>query len=55
MQMANVIDKAPDINNDNLPPLEIVRQMIEYETFLRLSEPIQELFDFYRNDDTAVT
>lgn len=41
--------------NDGFPPLEVLRQMIEYETHLRLSDSIQELFDLYRQDDKAVT
>ncbi|CAF2120360.1 unnamed protein product [Rotaria magnacalcarata] len=44
-----------NVLSDDLPPLEIVREMIKYETFLRLSEPIQELFDSYRTDDNAIT
>ncbi len=73
MQMENIIDKPPDIDNelhsgdifssskgqqilnDDLPPLEIVRKMIKYETSLRLSEPIQQLFDLYHTDDNAIT
>lgn len=41
--------------NDGFPPLEVLRQMIEYETHLRLSDSIQELFDLHRQDDKAVT
>ncbi|CAF1915608.1 unnamed protein product [Rotaria magnacalcarata] len=36
------------------PPIEIVREMITYETSIRLSEPIQELMDFYHNDETSL-
>ena len=41
--------------SDDLPPLEMVREMIRYETKLRLSEPIQELFDLHHKDDQAIT
>ena len=41
--------------SDQLPPLEIVRQMIEYETQLRLSESVQELLDLYHENDDAIT
>ncbi|CAF1608240.1 unnamed protein product [Rotaria magnacalcarata] len=37
------------------PPIEIVREMITYETSIRLSEPIQELMDFYHNDETSLS
>ena len=47
--------KEQQLLSDAFPPLEIVRKMIEYETKLRLSEPIQQLFDLYHTDDTAVT
>ncbi|UJR31333.1 hypothetical protein I4U23_018831 [Adineta vaga] len=43
------------ILSEDLPPLEIVREMIKYETTLRLSEPIQDLFDLYHQDDKAIT
>lgn len=43
------------ILSDDLPPLEIVRKMITYETSLRLSEPVQQLFDLYHTDDNAIT
>lgn len=58
------MDKPPDIVtgsdkemklNDDLPPLDILRQMIQYETSLRLSEPVQQLFDLYHKDDEAIT
>ena len=41
--------------SDELPPIEIVRQMIEYETRLRLCGPIQEIMDEYHTDGKAVT
>ena len=41
--------------SDALPPLETVRDMIQYETRLRLSEPVQDLFDLYQGDDRAIT
>ena len=63
--MTDTLDKPPDIVSqldkqqltlsDDLPPLNILRQMIQYETALRLSEPVQELFDLYHNDDNAIT
>lgn len=37
------------------PPLEIVQQMIIYETHLRLSKSIQQIMDEYRDDEAAVT
>ncbi|CAF1057994.1 unnamed protein product [Rotaria sordida] len=43
------------ILSDDLPPLDIVRKMIKYETFLRLSDPIQQLFELYHKDDNAIT
>jgi hypothetical protein len=43
------------ILKDDLPPLDIVRQMIKYETSLRLSDPVQQLFDLYHKDDNAIT
>lgn len=43
------------ILSDGLPPLEIVRKMIKYETSLRLSEPVQQLLDLYHTDDNAIT
>ncbi|CAF3263724.1 unnamed protein product [Rotaria socialis] len=36
------------------PPIETVREMITYETSIRLSEPIQELMDFYHNDEASL-
>jgi hypothetical protein len=47
--------KKQQILNDGLPPLDIVRQMIKYETSLRLSDPVQQLFDLYHTDDNAIT
>ncbi|CAF0970137.1 unnamed protein product [Rotaria sordida] len=42
-------------NSDELPPIETLREMIMYETRLRLSEPIQELMDLYHIDEDSVT
>ena len=39
---------------DELPLIETIRDMITYETRLRLSEPIQQLIDMYHEDETAV-
>ncbi len=39
---------------DELPPIETIRDMITYETRLRLSEPIQLLIDMYHEDETAM-
>ncbi|CAF1111635.1 unnamed protein product [Didymodactylos carnosus] len=52
-----LIASNEDKNNlsDDLPPLEIVQQMIVYETHLRLSESVQQLMDFYHEDEHAVT
>ncbi len=41
--------------SNELPPIEIVREMILYETRLRLSDSIQELMDEYYTDEAAVT
>ncbi|CAF4457073.1 unnamed protein product, partial [Didymodactylos carnosus] len=41
--------------SDELPPIETIREMIDYETRIRLSKPIQELMDMYHMDETAVT
>lgn len=41
--------------SDELPPIDIVRQMILYETRLRLSDSIQELMDEHHTDESAVT
>ncbi|CAF4950817.1 unnamed protein product [Rotaria sp. Silwood1] len=37
-----------------LPPIEILREMIAYETSIRLSDPIQELMDVYHKDESAL-
>ena len=41
--------------SDEYPPLDIVRQMILYETRLRLCDSIQELMDEYHHSEQAVT
>ncbi len=41
--------------SEELPPIEIVREMIFYETSLRLSHSIQEIMDEYHTDESAVT
>ena len=41
--------------SDELPPIEVVREMILYETRLRLSDSIQEIMDEYHADEYAVT
>ena len=41
--------------SDELPPIEIVREMILYETRLRLSDSIQKLMDEYHTEEAAVT
>jgi hypothetical protein len=41
--------------SDEFPSIEIVREMIVYETRLRLSDSIQELMDEYHTDENAVT
>ncbi len=41
--------------SDELPSIEIVRQMILYETRLRLSDSIQQIMDEYYTDEAAVT
>ena len=40
--------------SDELPPIETIREMIAYETCIRLCEPIQELIDIYHTDEAAV-
>ncbi|CAM4917617.1 unnamed protein product [Rotaria socialis] len=40
--------------SDELPPIETLREMIAYETNIRLSEPIQELMDVYHTDEAAL-
>lgn len=42
-------------SSEELPPLEIVREMIVYETRLRLSNSIQKIMDEYHTDECAVT
>jgi hypothetical protein len=42
-------------SSDELPPIEIIREMILYETRLRLSDSIQALMDENHTDGTAVT
>ena len=41
--------------SDELPPIDIVRQMILYETRLRLSDAVQNVMDQYYTDESAVT
>lgn len=41
--------------SDELPPIETIREMIAYETRLRLSEPIQELMELYHTDESSLT
>lgn len=41
--------------SDELPPIEVLREMIAYETDLRLSEPIQELIESCHTDEKALT
>jgi hypothetical protein len=40
---------------DESPTVETIREMIIYETRLRLSEPIQDLMDVYYKDEGAAT
>jgi hypothetical protein len=40
--------------SDELPPIETLREMIAYETRLRLSEPIQELIESYHTNEAAL-
>ena len=40
--------------SDELPPIEIIREMLAYETRIRLSESIQELMDVYHTDEAAL-
>jgi len=47
--------KEQQILRDDLPSLETLRKMIKYETSLRLSDPVQQLFDLYHTDDNAIT
>jgi hypothetical protein len=41
--------------SDEMPPIGILREMILYETRLRLSESIQDLMDQYHDDEESVT
>ncbi|CAF2412893.1 unnamed protein product [Rotaria sp. Silwood2] len=41
--------------SDELPSIEIVREMVLYETRLRLSDSIQKIMDEYHTDECAVT
>ena len=41
--------------SDELPPIEIVREMILYETRLRLSDSVQDIMDENHTDESAVT
>lgn len=54
MTAETINEKPPDLKED-LPPLEIVRQMIDYETRLRLSDSVQDLFEVHHKDDQAIT
>ncbi|CAF4539517.1 unnamed protein product, partial [Rotaria sp. Silwood2] len=42
-------------SSQELPPIEIIREMILYETRLRLSASIQKIMDEYHTDGCAVT
>ncbi len=41
--------------SQELPPIETLREMILYETRLRLSDSVQEIMDEYHTDENAVT
>lgn len=41
--------------SEELPSVEVVRQMILYETRLRLSDSVQAIMDEYHHDESAVT
>ncbi|UJR11100.1 hypothetical protein I4U23_015282 [Adineta vaga] len=41
--------------SNELPSIETVREMIAYETRIRLSESIQDLIDAYHKDEAAIT
>lgn len=41
--------------SDELPPIDIVRQMVDYDIQLRLCEPIQNLIDKYHHDESIIT
>ena len=38
-----------------LPPIDVVRQMVSYDVQLRLSEPIQNLIEKYHHDEAIIT
>ena len=38
-----------------LPPVDVVRQMVAYDVQLRLSEPVQNLIDKYHDDEAVIT
>ncbi|CAF4497224.1 unnamed protein product [Rotaria magnacalcarata] len=40
--------------SNEFPPIETVCEIITYETSIRLSEPIQELMNFYYNDEASL-
>lgn len=40
--------------SDEFPPIETIREMVTYETKIRLSKPIQELMDYYHTDEAAL-
>lgn len=42
-------------DSSELPPLDVVQQMILYETRLRLCDSIQQIMDEYHEDEAAVT
>jgi hypothetical protein len=41
--------------SDEFPSIDTIREMIIYETRLRLSDSIQEIMDEYHTDERAVT
>ncbi|CAF1517081.1 unnamed protein product, partial [Rotaria sp. Silwood1] len=41
--------------SDELPPVETLREMIAYETNIRLSESVQELMEFYHTKEAALS
>lgn len=38
-----------------LPPIDVVRQMVAYDVQLRLSEPIQNLIEKYHSNEAIIT
>jgi hypothetical protein len=40
--------------SEELPSIETVREMIAYETSIRLSEPVQEFMESYHKDEAAL-